>query len=920
MKYLPACFLLPILLLASASLGSCDNIGSLWTPGGGSNEGGGGAEDPGPSSAPFDGALLVSGRPRVSSIAPANGSLDIDAQGCVALWFSESLQRNTVTTLTVSLRVQGTTSTLGYSGTWFCGDRLLVMAPSVPLIPATTYEVTATTDVTDIDGQRLSIPASGLLGSFTTHPLASGVPPQVLGSFPAEGAEDVPNDHSVVVVFSKPILFSSLGGGAVSIRRGDSTDASFLTPTVSQVGGRVVEYEHSGDSLDLNETLTFLVADTVLDTEFEPNPLSADWSATWESLDFGRPESLDLGLEPAVNLNNLTAFPVDVDLGSASLATDTVQLRFHESPGESSVDSSLAAAADGASTVSFNVDLSDGQSAPVLSEGNLSLGTWVTRQGLSTTAVVNSAVELDVTPPSLTRFGPPFAFSPGTFLTDLPELRPYGLADDEIRSVRALEGVGQDFTRSLPSIAQALELESSFFIGPPLTMTAIQKFSFAEVDFSVELTDSNGNLMADVTAGRVEFRGWLGDQSLSTTGALDLMGFDARSLLPVIGADVRLENLGGADVVETTTDVDGTLVGGAVSRTGPQVVSLVHPSFRTTTFVGLDCTLASLPLAQVFDDTQFTAPVAEGVSGGEVRLASPLLRAGREDRLDGFHDDDLPFGFGTAIGVRPDRPGWFAGLHRDTSGSGAFTRSGLDPRNLVQPASTSVGGLIPILGLTEHLNVVTHNVPSFSLGGGLATTDDSTLAPVYRIPGIVGVAPVGTGATNGAGIDFEEIVTLSAAAVQEDPGIVSSLQVQARGRDSSADETALVRALPTAPSLTLPDIPRPQVLGFSTGFPITLQWDDSLGSSAGVYRLLLTDGSAEWEIWAGATAASGSFLLPDFSVAPLDTQPGATWSLRVQAFGMSPGFTEGAGWFFTDIQAQLLNWAESAEVEILTFQ
>ena len=120
----------------------------------------------------------------------------------------------------------------------------------------------------------------------------------------------------------------------------------------------------------------------------------------------------------------------------------------------------------------------------------------------------------------------------------------------------------------------------------------------ARTDGNGDFRDSSGNFQAE-GAGTEESANndeYIGTDTPVTTGAVE------------------------EPVVETATDVDGTLIGGAVTRTGSQVVSIVHPSFRTTTFVGLDCTLASLPLAQVFDDTQFTAPVAEGVSGGEVRL------------------------------------------------------------------------------------------------------------------------------------------------------------------------------------------------------------------------------------------------------------------------------------------------------------
>lgn len=108
------------------------------------------------------GAPIVDGPPEVLQVNPADASVDVEPIGNMALRFSEGLDEATVTTDNIQL-LDGTTPVAGklaYAGV------VSTFTPTRRLSLLATYDVSVTTDVTDVDGNPLKAPFSS---SFTVR-------------------------------------------------------------------------------------------------------------------------------------------------------------------------------------------------------------------------------------------------------------------------------------------------------------------------------------------------------------------------------------------------------------------------------------------------------------------------------------------------------------------------------------------------------------------------------------------------------------------------------------------------------------------------------------------------------------------------------------------------------------------------------
>ncbi|MCH2112361.1 MAG: Ig-like domain-containing protein, partial [Planctomycetes bacterium] len=302
-----------LLSILCLPLACTENSGALFGGGGGSGGGGdpggggGGGNPPGPAAVPVDGSLKQDGEPVLEVVFPAMDATGVDVQAPLGLWFSESINLNTISTTSILLRVVNGFGSMAFSVQGLAGDRCILLSPSLTLAPMTEYELVLTDGVTDLDGDRPEVEEDGtVVARFTTAPLVTGVPPQVLGTFPPDGSVNIPNDSPLVVLFSKPIDFS--GVSSATTLSALSGPASFNVPE-SHLQGRVVVFDHLDDDLDLADTLQVVIEDSLTDTEFDPNPLASDYAASWETLSFARPASFDLNGEVAVNLANYLDFP-----------------------------------------------------------------------------------------------------------------------------------------------------------------------------------------------------------------------------------------------------------------------------------------------------------------------------------------------------------------------------------------------------------------------------------------------------------------------------------------------------------------------------------------------------------------------------------------------------------------------------------
>ncbi|MFQ5748791.1 MAG: Ig-like domain-containing protein [Planctomycetota bacterium] len=906
--------------------GNCTgNAGAVFDPsppgtdGGGGGGGGGGNPGPGPAAAPVEGALILAGRPFRVATAPADGAQGVDVHAVVMVWFNESLNATTLTLASLGLRIRGTTGSIGLALRTFVADRCVALVPASNLQTDTVYEVFATTDVLDLDGGRLKIPKKGFLAAFKTASTVQGVAPRVLGFFPPAGSANVPNDHSVLLVFSKPVDFTTVSGAVTLTNTTTMAPGSFDVARSSQ-GNRIVEFPHLGDGSDLGASMEVMVDTTITDTEFNPLNLEAPFQSSWTTLAFGRPSSLQV-IDPAgaVNLGNLTGFLTEAVLPQTLQNGDIVRLQVHESAGEKRVLDTFTT--PGGTMADFSTDLSDGKGQPFLADGTLILGAFLERSGLrSTTRVILNVIQ-DTIRPGLLRFGPPDGSLTSRFVTDVPELRPYGIATEPVTKVLAEFPVGG--TALLRTVPQGDP--NSFFLGPAFPAQASP--GEGPFDFNVLLSDAAGNDMQVPVAGSALFRGFLGDQPL-TGGPLRVVAFNRRSLDPVVGATVWVESFGGADPEEKgTTGSDGSVT--FLARTGPQTITISATDFTAASLVGVDTDLVSLPLREANPVFQSISPIVTGVAGGIARLASSLIQdENGVDRPDGLFDAAVPIPFGS-IFARPDRPGWFASFQDvqpfDPGPNRYYELFGLDPRAMIAPSDPGRPRVSPLLALASTTNVSGGNFDFIYLISPLAKGTgfqlpplESTASALMVIPGLDGPATAGAGSLSlpQAEVEVEQLLH-DRAALEGAPTGTVELQVFARDQDGDralARLPVVYEASPAAVPLNLPDIP---VVGIQTGGPfagLSLTFAPSLGVGEGYYRLTLEDTAAvpaQWDLWVPASVgAPGSLALPALmgDPPPLLTGPGTGWTLQCEAFGMPPGFLQ-TGFFFTQLLRDNLTWA-----------
>lgn len=926
MRWLQGLVVVTSLSLISGTCGG--NAGRVFDPtppgsddGGGNQNGGNNNNPPGPPSAPTDGAFMLLGRPKLSALFPASGSQEIDVQAPVVLWFSESINVSTVNTTTIGIRPRGSAGSVAYTLLNLIEGRCLALLPASNLQTDTVYEVFVTSDLTDLDGKRFKVPQSGIVGSFRTATVTSGLPPQVLGALPFSGESGVPNDHAAVLVFSKPILFETLSNG-VNLTQGGNP-ASFGT-AVSHANDRIIEYQHLDDAADLGVLLELAVDTSITDREFETHPLETPFFSSWTTATNARPTAIRIMEDPpAANGSNLSAFSVEVDLPARS-SDGTLFLLVQEALSSGRLESQQSVLAGGASTVSFELNLEKKVGEALLRDGPLVLAAYWQADGGGerTTARVLDGVLQDTVPPTLSRFGPPFASVPSVFYTDLAEIRPYGLASEPIAKViyNDNETTTKERETSFPS-------PNDFFIGPAVEPGG---FDEAELEFTLQLTDAAGNSMEQAAGGTAVRRGFLGNQAAQ--GELRVVAFDSQSLQPLNGAQVYVQNATGT-AWETmgTTGTDGVISfddrdAPGVARHGPQTVTIVEPGYHSITIFAVDSSSMSIPLRPQSTTLDTVSPNISGASTGTVQLASPLLRESGSDRLDGQLSVDLPLSFST-VEVRPDRPGWFAGFHGiqpydGDSGTPVYGLVALEPRVLLDPSGDDMPQISPILVLgpsDNQMNGTSEFVYQATLTGGLGLDQpiaESSASLAARIPGLDGPALLGVGPVSGTNAEAE-LEEGFLAVVAAEGGDQNQVAFRVYLQDDEGDQ-ALVRefvtvtANPGSPvALDLPDIP---VVGapLNQDYPVTLSFLPSL-AGPGYYHLTIQDSdspSSEWDLWLPRSFENGGQVeLPTLAqepggsgdAPPLLTGTGNAWTVSAEAYEMRSGFQE-VGVYFTQFR------------------
>lgn len=945
------------LCLSPVACWNTGNPGTIFDP---ANPGGGGGggnppppKDPGTPAAAVAGGLSLAGRPSLQAMAPVSGTTGVDVQAPIVLWFSETVQAATANTQNLLLRPAGLGGVVGaqipYSSTWLLGDRCVLLLPSVPLTPNTLYELAANDEILDLDGGRLQVSTTGVLGTFKTSTQAVGLAPRVLGSFPPRDAVNQPNEYAALLVFSKPMDFTGLSA-AVELRNLDSNTLAAFDTTVAPesrlAGNRAFLFPHTDDEEDLGADLRIRVTTSITDADFFPNALANPYSAIWSTLAFSRPaavvpvdeDPLDPFL-PAISGQNFSDFQVDVFLGPSSLASDSVILKAQDATDTTFVQNTAKA---GAGSPRFHLDLSASTSiGPVFgSSADVVLSAFVARGNLRSTFQVardpaGAPVEIvvDSIAPSLLSFGPPAGQFGSQFVSDLPELRPYGRATEPVARVRV----------RYPALGPALERDAfappsnGFFVGPSFDTGLVGAGPFP---FDILLTDAYGNVSSVALPASAAFRGFVGPVPL-ISGSMRVAVHDQSSLFPITNAQVFIEDLGGGAEDSGLTGSDGAIT--FTGRTGAQTVTIIADDRQAVTLFGVASTEVSVPMPASEEAVANVTPSIDGATTGVTTISSNLLvDESSLDDPDLEQDVDLEVFFGAGVLARLQRLGWYAAFHevQDFPAADRYFRFfGLDPAILLEP---STGGSIisPLLSLQESTNTILSTTDyqyplSVSVGPGFdPPVDEASALALARVPGIDGLAAVGIGEVTGASAEVEVELELHAAAATEGaPAGDVILQVTASDSDGDvafARSTAALAAAPGVTALTLPGIPEAIAAWTGGSYPFTRSFSATLAPGTGYYRMIVQDDQLPprtWQFWIPASAgAGGSLTLPTLKAGPADpigapplaTTPGANWNAFFEAYEMPLGFTE-IGFFFSALRRDCTGFARAAPGPALAF-
>jgi hypothetical protein len=913
---------------------------------GGGTGGGGGVDPPTPPAPPqalFEGALTLAAAPRALAFGPSDGKTGVDVQSPIVVWFSESLARSSVNLGSLGVRRVEGGGGVNRTVAFYNGDRCAVLVPISPLQADAEYEVFASEGLHDLSGTRFVPPVNGVLASFRTASATSGLKPQVVGSFPPAGAINVPHNSDVTVVFSKPVSYESAIANIrieqVSESGAPLGSAALDAPENAEQGGRVFAYSRTAgaDALDLGKRLAVSIDPGVEDTEFNVHTMTSAYQGAWQTLSFGPPLSLSTSATPGgedqdLNRVLLTAFPLRLNVAGHGLNPgDQLIARIGEAfsgsatTGTASVKRStvLTAGQTGGTPVVFSFNFESSVAGlSKLRDGSLAVNAF-TQRGTTARSLVKglSNIVQDTVPPTLTRFGPPFASSAGTFLTDLPELRPYGSANEPIGLVETSVAGGTSVEQSA-----AEPSANNWFLGAETTgLTDVQRFSLGTSNFELSLADAAGNPMLEAVTGRVGFRGFVGPNA--SADAMTVQAIDARSLSPIFGCKIQVEAADGSDFRGVVTSATGqSTFTGLAGR--DYHVTIQADGYHSATFYGLQSELVSLPLRPMVGGAQIVSPLVSlaNANGGELRMASPLLldADGRGEAL-AVSDVSVPFGFEfSGASVRSDRPGWFAGFFR-LSDTDPFSQYAIDPRVIVDPYSASTVAAMPALDMIEVSAVARVDYPlNFA---SIAGNEGMITSAIVTLPGLLGPIPIaagedfpsGTGATSStitvvdamrqAAADFsaEDFADLDVDLLAH-VSLNGGARASARVRDASAAGPNTIVWPSNVPGVLSTGVD-PQALA---GTPLEFRDSLALDGDVGYYAVVIDDGSKQWDLWVPASLRLlGDPPFPTLASSPLDSNIDAVWEMFVEAFHMPAGFGE-MGFFFRALERDWTIRARSA--------
>jgi len=823
----------------------------------------------------------------------------------VVLVFSETIQIQSVAGAFELVR-EGSVQPVPAAQALVSEGRVLVMLPSTTTpLGAGTYVVLLAEDavVVDLGGQQLDLEAGAEVGRFTvvSDPVEE---PQLVTTFPEDGAADQGESLELLAVFDRPLDGATVTPLAFDVRVDGANPVPDPLAQPLRVGtapgvpdARVLVYQRldpDGLPLPFGRSATVELRLSPAGSELadaDGDELEAT-TVSFETLAFAAPLGGSLLSDPfdAIGLANLTdgnpeelMLEVELDMAEPNDSLDLylfgLQRRDDENPPLIALlrTKRLTGTAPIQSTIftreEINLQLSAAPADVRFEDGPLTFAFALRRGSASSPLVVLDLddapetildPELDITAPVLASW----AGLGGTseFRSELRDLSLAGQANERVRGVEVSTQLGGN--GSMPPVVGADE--DGFFLAAPVPLGRLDG---GAATFSAVLRDRAQNPTAALSGEYLQ-RGALGPGAFTPGQTLEILVYAGDTLEVIQGARVLVHSdLGnGVDYpffVATNTGLDGrAMVATPGNPAVGAILTVVQPGFDLFTLHGVPVTRLSVPL----EPSGQTPALATGRAA--TSDSGALAIAGLDRRFDDSRRGaSAPRGFrGMACSLANDTllcdyegapfPPRELGARSFFAGDFAQTEAGFSAADVLQAFALT----LPLPPANPGAEQEAELEVSGLLAAGPVGDAAQAVPPFrFRLPAASGLVPPFEDDLETSGILFAGLETLV-------PGLPSAIAVgPAVSFELAADLWTVLGAYPgaIAPAGSLGSAGSVDTDPF-----VRVELVDTLGSACGVRQRVST------------LAAGGP--LPEFLAlqAPLPTAPAPGAATGGQAFDL----------------------------------
>ncbi len=613
---------------------------------------------------PDHGSFLLDVSPTATQVLPAGQN--VAPSSPIVVVFSESMDPDSLAGVFEIVPLFGQVPgppVANVEQALFGDGRLLGLFPAQDLAPGlyrVRFSVSLTDRPTDLTGQELSANAGQLIGLPFTIGASSSTQPQVLTTWPFDGATGTSDLTEIVAVFDRPMDETTIDEDSFGVLVEGQEPANDPPPeALVRASGngtvedtRVFRYRSADpfgtpDSLGAQAEIELSLSPMGNVIEDEDGEALPTQTATFQTLSLQAPLDVALLSQPAdaIGLANLTAgnaeeLALQVELAAGEPGDALDLFLFGTDPDANppalvalrrSITLSGTAPILSASFTRAQIDLtatSDPADAR-FADGIVAMALRLRRGGSATSLRVLDVHPdvawiqdglLDTVPPTILAFLPEGSGITSA-VSNVRDVVLAGSASEPLRSVEASTGVGTNGI--LPS---AFSRSDGRFLAAAVSAGALPSGTtgFTAVGYDFALNPS------PPVSGIHEQRGAVGPGAFAPGDTLDVEVFDARTLAPLAGATVYVHADLGDGVNFPPTSSGSTGVDGRVQLASPgapalgALVTVERGGYDLFTFFDVTSVRISIPLEPTF------------VGAAQVSGSATTPDVGLESALSGF--------------------------------------------------------------------------------------------------------------------------------------------------------------------------------------------------------------------------------------------------------------------------------------------